>query len=85
MAAQAERGDRVSVGVVARGSDVSFDVADVLAAGAVVDALGAAGIDHCSPEAAAVGAAYSALKHATRHLISASVPARLARESADAS
>lgn len=82
--AQAERGDRVSVGVVARGrADASFAVEDVLAAGAVIDALAEAGIDHCSPEAAAVAAAYGGLKHATGHLVRASVTARLLRESAD--
>lgn len=82
LAAQTERGERVSVGVVARGrEDVSFAVEDVLAAGAVIDALAEAGLDHCSPEAAAAAAAYTGLRQATGHLVSASVTARLLRES----
>lgn len=81
--AQTERGGRVAVGVVARGrADVSFAVEDLLAAGAVIDALAEVGIDHCSPEAAAAAAAYTGLRRATGHLVSASVTARLMRESA---
>lgn len=84
LALQEERGDRVSVAVIAAGRpDVSFSVEDVLAAGAIVEALADAGIDHSSPEAAAVGAAYSGLRHASRHLISASVTARLLRLSGE--
>ncbi|MBI5160134.1 MAG: phosphosulfolactate phosphohydrolase, partial [Micrococcales bacterium] len=66
LAAQTQRGDRVSVAVIARGrADVSFAVEDLLAAGAVIDALAEIGIDHCSPEAAAAAAAYIGLRRAT--------------------
>lgn len=51
-------------------------VEDLLGAGAVVDALSAVGIDHCSPEAAAACAAYTGLRGAVRHLVSASETAR---------
>ncbi|PZF57344.1 hypothetical protein DEJ23_07610 [Curtobacterium sp. MCSS17_008] len=46
-------------------------VEDLLAAGAVVDALIAVGIDHTSPEAAAACAAYTGLRRAVKHLVSA--------------
>ncbi len=46
-------------------------VEDLLAAGAVVDALVATGIDHTSPEAAVACAAYTGLRRAVRHLVSA--------------
>lgn len=49
-----------------------FAVEDLLAAGAVVDALTEVGIDHTSPEAAAACAAYTGLRRAVRHLVSAS-------------
>jgi len=49
-----------------------FAVEDLLAAGAVVDALAAFGIDHTSPEAAAACAAYTGLRRAVKHLVSAS-------------
>lgn len=51
-------------------------VEDLLAAGAVVDALVSAGIDHTSPEAAAACAAYTGLRGAVRHLVSAAEGAR---------
>lgn len=83
LAEQTGRGARVSVAVVARGMDgVALPVADLLAAGALIDALAEVGIDHCSPEAAVVAASYTGLRHATRHLVSASVSARV-RESAE--
>ncbi len=53
-----------------------FAVEDLLAAGAVLDALAAVGIDHTSPEAAAACAAYTGLRRATKHLVSASEGAR---------
>lgn len=76
---QAERGDRAVVAVVAAGS-VDPDghrpaVEDQLAAGAVVDALAALGIDFSSPEAALVCAAAVSLRRATGHLLTASVSA----------
>lgn len=49
-----------------------FAVEDLLAAGAVVDALTTVGIDHTSPEAAAACAAYEGLRRAVKHLVSAS-------------
>jgi len=61
-----------------------FAVEDLLAAGAIIDALSTAGIDHQSPEAAAAASAYTGLKNATRHLISASASSREARESSGA-
>lgn len=78
---QAELGGRFVVAVVAAGvreSDGSlrFAVEDLLAAGAVIEAISDLGIDHTSPEAAAAVAAFAGLRQATRHLVSASVSAR---------
>lgn len=71
---QVEIGDRAVVAVVAAGSDATrFAVEDLLAAGAVIDALGDVGIDYLSPEAAVAAAAFTALRNATWHLLSASV------------
>ena len=74
---QAERGDRFTVAVVAAGEQradgsARFAVEDFLAAGSVIDALAEVGIDYCSPEAAAACAAYTGLRRAAAHLISAS-------------
>lgn len=74
---QVALGHRVKVAVVAGGEvrdddTVRFSVEDLLTAGAVIDALGALGIDACSPEAAAASAAYTGLARATRHLFTAS-------------
>ena len=73
---QAARGDRAVVAVVAAGAvdDDGFRpaVEDQLAAGAVVDALAAAGIDFSSPEAALVCAAAVSLRRASSHLLTAS-------------
>lgn len=49
-----------------------FAVEDLLGAGAVIDALGALGIDHTSPEAAAACEAFRGLRAALRHLFTAS-------------
>lgn len=74
---QALKGDRCTVAVVAAG-DVRadgtprFTVEDLLAAGAIVDALAGVGIDYCSPEAAAACAAFMSLNRASAHLVSAS-------------
>jgi len=86
---QADLGGRFVIAVVAAGATradgtLRFAVEDLLAAGAIIDALAAAGIDHQSPEAAAAASAYSGLKNATRHLISASASSREARESSGA-
>lgn len=77
LARQGERGDRFTVAVVAAGEErldgsIRFAMEDLLGAGAVIDALAAVGIDYCSPEAAAACAAYTSLKRAAAHLISAS-------------
>lgn len=79
---QAARGGRFVVAVVAAGElwpdgGPRFAVEDLLAAGAVIDALTDVGLDHCSPEAAAAAASFSALSNATKHLISASVTAQV--------
>lgn len=77
LARQEDRGERIRVAVVAAGETredggMRFAVEDMLAAGAVIDALANVGIDYCSPEAAAACAAYLGLTRATRHLLSAS-------------
>ncbi|HSP53832.1 MAG TPA: 2-phosphosulfolactate phosphatase [Cryobacterium sp.] len=81
LARQTEKGDRFSVAVIAVGERrpdgaARFAVEDYLAAGAVIDALAARGIDHCSPEAAAAAAAFAGLKRAVRHLVTASETAQ---------
>ena len=86
---QGELGGRFVIAVVAAGAaradgSLRFAVEDLLAAGAIIDALAAAGIDHQSPEAAAAASAYLGLKNATRHLISASASSRELRESSGA-
>lgn len=71
---QAEIGDRAVVAVIGAGTDDGrFAVEDLLAAGAVIDALSTLGIDSTSPEAAAASAAFEGLRNATLHLLSASV------------
>ncbi|ROQ37324.1 2-phosphosulfolactate phosphatase [Frondihabitans sp. PhB188] len=76
LALQEQLGDRAVVAVVGAGSidDDGFRTAveDHLAAGAVVDALAAVGIDFSSPEAAAACAAWQGLRRATAHLLTAS-------------
>ena len=86
---QTELGGRFVVAVVAAGAprpdgSLRFAVEDLLGAGAVIEALAAVGIDHQSPEAAAAASAYTGLRNATRHLISASASSREARESSGA-
>ena len=71
---QAEIGDRAIVAVVAAGTDDGrFAVEDLLAAGAVIDAIADTGIDFTSPEAAAAVGAYAGLRNATTHVLTASV------------
>lgn len=77
LALQTTKGDRVTIAVVAAGGihhdgSPRVTVEDLLAAGAVIDALAAGGIDYCSPEAAAASAAFSGLRSATSHLSRAS-------------
>lgn len=77
LARQAERGDRFIVAVIGAGEaredgSMRFAVEDQLGAGAIVDALAVVGIDYCSPEAAAASAAFTGLRNAVGHLVSAS-------------
>ena len=75
LAEQQRRGARTSVAVIAAGeADAAgwrVAVEDQLGAGAVIDALGSLGLDHTSPEAATACAAYTGLRRAVRHLVSA--------------
>jgi 2-phosphosulfolactate phosphatase len=76
LAEQQRRGARTSIAVIAAGDasagSLRFAVEDQLGAGAVIDALGALGLDHTSPEAAAAGEAFRGLRGAVRHLLTAS-------------
>jgi 2-phosphosulfolactate phosphatase len=73
---QHARGERTSVALIGAGDTAAdaarFTVEDLLAAGAVVDALAGFGIDHTSPEAAAACEAFRGLRGAVRHLFTAS-------------
>lgn len=74
LARQVELGDRAYVAVVAAGgADGRFSVEDLVAAGAVIDALADIGLDYTSPEAAAALGAYAGLRNAGSHVLSASV------------
>jgi 2-phosphosulfolactate phosphatase len=82
---QVENGGRTSVNVIAVGDTdargaARHAVEDHLAAGALIDALIALGIDHTSPDAAVASAAFDGLKRACVHLFSASSSGRLLRE-----
>lgn len=70
---QERLGRRIVIAVLAAGP--RFAVDDLLTAGAIIDALGALGLDASSPEAAAAEGAYLHLKSAVRHLMTASVTA----------
>ncbi|QNE37034.1 hypothetical protein [Leifsonia shinshuensis] len=75
---QVRLGRRAMVALIAAGGSAAsggtrFAVEDLLAAGAVVDALAALGIDYSSPEAAAACAAFTGLRGAVAHLLTASV------------
>lgn len=76
---QTDLGHRAVVAIIAAGSldadGYRVAVEDGLAAGAVVDALAALGIDYASPEAAMVCAGWQGLRKATGHLLTASVSA----------
>lgn len=80
LAEQELRGARTSVALIAAGertgsetgSGLRFAVEDQLGAGAVVDALGARGIDHTSPDAAVAAESFRALRRAVTHLLTAS-------------
>lgn len=78
LAEQVRLGRRAMISVVAAGGTTAsggtrFAVEDLLAAGAVIDALAALGIDYSSPEAAAACAAFTGLRGAVAHLLTASV------------
>jgi hypothetical protein len=84
LAEQQKLGGRFRVAVVAAGVEradgtLRFAVEDLLAAGAVIEAIAELGIDHQSPEAAAAASAYRGLRGATTHLISASQTSRESR------
>ncbi|MCP2638017.1 2-phosphosulfolactate phosphatase [Microbacterium sp. HD4P20] len=80
LAEQQRRGDRTSIAVIAAGelagrepsAPLRFAVEDQLGAGAIIDALGALGVDHTSPEAAAACESFRGLRGAMRHLLTAS-------------
>ena len=81
LAEQTQRGGRFTVAVVAAGApradgSLRFAVEDLLASGAIIDAIADVGIDHQSPEAAAAASAYRGLRTATKHLIAASESSR---------
>lgn len=84
--AQQQKADgRFRIAVIAAGAprpdgSLRFAVEDLLAAGAIIEAIGDAGIDHQSPEAAAAASAYRGLRTSTRHLISASETSRESRD-----
>jgi hypothetical protein len=90
IAKQDGKGDRFTVAVIAAGDPHGgFAVDDLLAAGAIIDALADAGVDYISPESASAVAAFAGLKPAHNHLLSACVAGqRLAqtagREAVDA-
>ncbi len=70
---QVALGRRVSISVVTADGGDAFSSADLLAAGAVIDALSTLGIDFTSPEAAVACAAFVGLSGAVGHLFTASV------------
>ena len=80
---QVRLGRRAMVSLIAAGEPraggaTRFAVEDLLAAGAVIDALGALGIDYTSPEAAAACAAFTGLRGAVAHLLTASATGQAA-------
>jgi hypothetical protein len=75
LALQEDRQQRTMVALVAagapRGAGLRFAAEDLLAAGALMDALEARGIDAMSPEAAVADAAYRTLGRAATSLLAA--------------
>ena len=83
LAEQERLGRRAMVSLVAageprEGGGVRFAVEDLLGSGAVIDALAAAGIDYASPEASAACAAFTGLRGAVAHLLTASASGQAA-------
>ena len=79
LAEQERLGRRLYIAIVAAGDrDGAFAADDVLASGAIVDALIDLGIDDTSPEAAVACGAFTALRRAVRHLTGASGSGRSA-------
>lgn len=76
---QLNRQQRLSVLVVCA-DEKTHSIADQLAAGAVIDRLAHNGLDAMSPEAAVANAAYTQLRRATTHLITASEAAKAVAE-----
>jgi hypothetical protein len=68
---QLELHKRLNVLVVCAG-EATHNIADQLAAGAVIEQLAARGLDALSPEAAVANASFLQLRQATAHLIAAS-------------
>jgi phosphosulfolactate phosphohydrolase-like enzyme len=68
----------IAAGEPRGGGATRFAVEDLLGAGAIIDALGALGIDYTSPEAAAACAAFAGLRGAVAHLLTASATGRAA-------
>jgi hypothetical protein len=80
VALQQRLGSRITIAIVAAGEEradgsARFAVEDLLAAGAVIDALAALGLDATSPEAAAAEGSYRQLRRAVSHLFTASTTA----------
>ncbi|QAY73118.1 hypothetical protein ET445_06910 [Agromyces protaetiae] len=78
LAEQERLGRRAYLAIVAARDGGGFPVPDLLAAGALIDALIDLGIDDTSPEAAFVSSGFAGLKRAVRHLTSASAQGRQA-------
>ncbi|UOE42668.1 hypothetical protein [Agromyces larvae] len=80
LAEQERLGRRAYLAVIAADRGDGFDAIDLLAAGAVIDALTTLGIDDTSPEAAVACASFAGLRRAVRHLTTASGAGRAAAE-----
>jgi len=79
LAEQEHLGRRAYIAIVAPASaGGAFDATAVLGAGALIDALTELGIDDTSPEAAVACAAFTGLRRAVGHLVTASASGRAA-------
>jgi 2-phosphosulfolactate phosphatase len=72
----------IAAGTTRQGGRFRFAVEDQLAAGCLIAELGELGLDATSPEAAVAEAAYRGLARAVSHLLTASVTAQSAGETA---